>query len=284
MGATLMDGRAVAARVRAQVAEDVRELGRVALATVLVGGDPASDVYIRHKHRAAAEVGIEAADIRLPADVSESDVVDLVGDLNNDPEVDGVLVQTPLPDHLDEARITSSVDAAKDVDGLTHENAGRLLLGRPGLVPATALGIMLLLEEYAIPLEGAQAVVVGRSPIVGKPVAQLLLHANATVTVCHSRTRELERHTLAADVLVVAIGSAGFVGPEMVKVGATVIDVGITRTEAGLVGDVDSRVSEVAGHLTPVPGGVGPMTIAVLLRNTVQAARARRRLLAFPTG
>ena len=269
-----MDGRTLAERVRAEVADEVRELGHVALATVLVGDDPASDVYIGLKHRAASEAGIDAIDRRLPADVPESEVVDLVSELNADPEIDGVLVQTPLPDHLDEARVTSLVDPAKDVDGLTHENAGRLLLGRPGLVPATALGIMHLLDEYSVPLEGAHAVVLGRSPIVGKPVAQLLLHANATVTVCHTRTRDLERHTLSADVLVVAIGVPAFVGPDMVKAGAAVIDVGITRTDAGLVGDVEPAVAQVAGHLTPVPGGVGPMTIALLLRNTVQAARA----------
>jgi methylenetetrahydrofolate dehydrogenase (NADP+) / methenyltetrahydrofolate cyclohydrolase len=284
MAATLMDGRAVAARVREEVAAGVRELGAVALATILVGDDPASDVYIGLKQRAATEAGIDARDIRLPAHTPEAEVLDLVGELNADPDVDGVLVQTPLSEGLDERRITGAVDPAKDVDGLTPVNAGRLALGEPGLVPATAAGVMRVLEEYEIPLEGARAVVIGRSAIVGKPVAQLLVHANATVTVCHTRTRDLARHTLDADVLVVAVGVPHLISADMVKRGAAVVDVGITRTEAGLIGDVDPGVAEVAGQLTPVPGGIGPMTIAMVLANTVAAARARRRRLASPRG
>jgi methylenetetrahydrofolate dehydrogenase (NADP+) / methenyltetrahydrofolate cyclohydrolase len=276
MTATMMDGRALAAKVRASVAEDVRRLGHVGLATILVGDDPASDVYIRLKQKAAKEAGIDATDHRLPVDTSEDVVRALIETLNADDAVDGILVQSPLPPNLDEAALQQLVDPAKDVDGFHVQNAGRLYLGRPGFVPATPLGVMRLLEEYDIPLEGARAVVVGRSVIVGKPVALLLLGANATVTICHSRTQDLARHTLDADILVAAVGSAGVISPEMVKPGAAVIDVGINRTEAGVVGDVGPGAAEVAAYLTPVPGGVGPMTIAMLLRNTADAARIRR--------
>jgi methylenetetrahydrofolate dehydrogenase (NADP+) / methenyltetrahydrofolate cyclohydrolase len=276
MTATLMDGKTLAAKVRASVAEDARGLGHVGLATILVGDDPASDVYIRLKQNAAKEAGIDATDHRLPADTSEDVVRALIETLNADDAVDGILVQSPLPPHLDEAALQQLVDPAKDVDGFHIQNAGSLYLGRPGFVPATPLGVMRLLEEYEIRIEGARAVVVGRSAIVGKPVALLLLQANATVTICHSRTRDLARHTLDADILVAAVGVAGVVSPDMVKLGAAVIDVGINRTEAGIVGDVDPGVAEVAAYLTPVPGGVGPMTIAMLLRNTADAARIRR--------
>jgi methylenetetrahydrofolate dehydrogenase (NADP+) / methenyltetrahydrofolate cyclohydrolase len=276
MTATLMDGKTLAAKVRASVAEDARGLGHVGLATILVGDDPASDVYIRLKQNAAKEAGIDATDHRLPADTSEDVVRALIETLNADDAVDGILVHSPLPPHLDEAALQQLVDPAKDVDGFHIQNAGSLYLGRPGFVPATPLGVMRLLEEYEIPIEGARAVVIGRSAIVGKPVALLLLQANATVTICHSRTRDLARHTLDADILVAAVGVAGVVSPDMVKLGAAVIDVGINRTEAGIVGDVDPGVAEVAAYLTPVPGGVGPMTIAMLLRNTADAARIRR--------
>lgn len=277
-----MDGKALAARIREDVREQAAELGDVKLATVLVGDDPASEVYIGHKHRAADEAGIEPIDRRLPAATSEEDVLALVAELNADDAIDGVLVQTPLAGDQDDARVTGSVDPRKDVDGLTPLNAGLLYQGRQALVPATALGIMALLAEYRVPLEGARAVVIGRSPIVGKPVSMLLQQANATVTMCHSRTQELERHLLDADVVVAAVGVPGLVTPDMVKLGSTVIDVGITRTEDGLVGDVDPGVKERAAYLTPVPGGVGPLTIALVLANTVQAARYRRGLLAFP--
>jgi methylenetetrahydrofolate dehydrogenase (NADP+)/methenyltetrahydrofolate cyclohydrolase len=281
VAATLMDGKALAAKVRARVAEEVRALGRLGLATILVGDDPASEVYIRHKHAAAEEVGIEAVDIRLPAETTQADVLERVRRLNEDDAVDGILVQTPLPGHLDEAVVQAAVDPAKDVDGLHPLNVGLLHLGRPALVPATPLGVMAFLAEYGIRLEGARAVVIGRSQIVGRPVAQLLTHANATVTICHSRTVELARHTLDADVLVAAVGVPGVVTADLVKQGAAVVDVGITRTDAGLVGDVDPSAAEVAAFLTPVPGGVGPMTIACLLDNTVRAARHRRGELAF---
>jgi methylenetetrahydrofolate dehydrogenase (NADP+)/methenyltetrahydrofolate cyclohydrolase len=277
-----MDGRALAEQVRAEVAKDVEELGSLGLATILVGDDPASDVYVSLKHKDATEVGMRPIDRRLPADTSEVDVLALVEELNADDGVDGLLVQTPLPDHLDEFRILAAVRPEKDVDGLTPRNAGLLYLGRNAHVGATPLGVMRLLTEYRVPTAGARAVVVGRSPIVGKPMALLLLQANATVTVCHSRTDDLARHTLDADILVAAVGVNGLITADMVKAGSTVIDVGITRTEAGLVGDVDPGVAELAAYLTPVPGGVGPMTRAMLLASTAKAARYRRGLLPFP--
>jgi methylenetetrahydrofolate dehydrogenase (NADP+)/methenyltetrahydrofolate cyclohydrolase len=278
----MMDGKALAARYRAEVAEEVRELGELGLATVLVGDDPASDVYIRSKHKAATEAGIRAIDRRLPATATEDEVLSVVGELNADDSIDAILVQLPLPEGIDEARVIRAVDAMKDVDGFHPMNAGQLYLGRPTLVPATPLGVIALLDEYGVELEGARAVVVGRSDIVGKPVAHLLLQRNATVTICHSRTRDLGSVTREADVLVVAAGRAGMVTADMVKEGAAVVDVGINRTDAGLVGDVEAAAAERAGVMTPVPGGVGPMTIALLLRNTIRCARYRRRELAFP--
>ncbi len=280
--ATLMDGAALAARMRGELKSDVEELGHVGLATVLVGGDPASEIYIRLKHKASEEAGIEAIDHRLPAATPEDELVELVEELNEDDSVDGILVQTPLPEQIDEARIMRAIDPIKDVDGLHPFSAGQLYLGRQTLVPATPLGVMHLLDEYRLPIAGQRAVVVGRSPLVGKPLALLLLQANATVTICHSRTEELARHTLDADILVAAVGLPGLVTADMVKQGSTVIDVGITRTEAGVAGDVEADVANVAAYLTPVPGGVGPMTIAALLGNAVRAAHYRRGKLAFP--
>ncbi len=277
-----MDGAALAARLRREIKEEVAELGRVGLATVLVGDDAASEVYIRHKHRASDEVGIEAIDRRLPASTPEDELIELVEELNEDDVVDGILVQTPLPDQIDEARVMRTIDPIKDVDGLHPFSAGQLYLGRQTLVPATPLGVMHLLNEYRIPIAGSRAVVVGRSPLVGKPMSMLLLQANATVTICHSRTQELARHTLDADILVAAVGLPGVITADMVKQGAAVVDVGITRTEGGLLGDVSADVAEVAAFLTPVPGGVGPMTIAALLGNAVRAARFRSGSLAFP--
>ena len=277
-----MKGAPIAAEVRAQAKADAAELGSVGLATVLVGDDPASNVYVSRKHEAAIEAGIRSIDRRLPGDTSLDELLAVLAELNADDEVDGILVQLPLPDQIDEEAVLRAVEPIKDVDGFHPFNAGRLYAGHPTFVPATALGIMAMLERHGIALQGARAVVVGRSTIVGKPVAHLLLGANATVTMCHSRTRDLAAETRAADVLVVAIGRAGLIAPDMVKEGAAVVDVGITRTEAGLVGDVAPEVAERAGFLTPVPGGVGPMTIAMLLQNTVQAARYRRESLAFP--
>jgi methylenetetrahydrofolate dehydrogenase (NADP+)/methenyltetrahydrofolate cyclohydrolase len=282
MSATLMDGTALAARIRGELKEEVADVGDVGLATVLVGDDPASHVYIRLKHKAADEIGIRAVDRRLPADTPEDELLELVAELNDDDGIDGVLVQTPLPPQIDEARVMRTIDPMKDVDGLHPFNAGQLYLGRQTFVGGTPIGIMRLLDEYRIPLAGARAVVVGRSPIVGKPVAMLLLQANATVTICHSRTDDLARQTLDADLLVAAVGHPYLITADMVKQGATVIDVGITRTDEGLLGDVDPGVRDVAGFLTPVPGGVGPMTIALLLENALRAARYRRGALAFP--
>jgi methylenetetrahydrofolate dehydrogenase (NADP+) / methenyltetrahydrofolate cyclohydrolase len=282
VAATLMDGAALAARIRQELKDEIAKLGHIGLATILVGDDPASDIYIRYKHRAADEVGIEAIDNRLPATTPEADVLELVEELNDESAVDGILVQTPLPGHIDEARVMRTIEPIKDVDGLNPFSAGQLYLGQQTLAPATPLGVMQLLEEYEIPTTGARAVVVGRSTLVGKPLSMLLLQANATVTICHSRTQDLARHTRDADILVAAAGSPRLITADMVKQGAAVIDVGITRTPEGLLGDVDPAVADVAAFLTPVPGGVGPMTIAALLRNAVRAARYRNGLLAFP--
>ena len=249
---------------------------------MLVGDDPASEIYIRLKHKALTEAGMEGRDVRLPADASQEQVLAAVAALNGDDAIDGMLVQLPLPEHLDEAAIVRAVEPAKDVDGLHPVNAGLLYLGRPGHVPATPLGIMRLLAEYDVPLEGARAVVVGRSAIVGKPMALLLLAANATVTICHSRTLDLATRTREADVLVVAVGSDRLVKPGGVKEGAAVVDVGMNRSDEGLFGDVDPAVAERAGLVTPVPGGVGPMTIALLLENTIRAAKFRSGEVAFP--
>ena len=277
-----MQGAPVAERIRAEVAEAVDELGEVGLATVQVGENEASTIYLRLKHRAASEVEIASVDHKLPHEISEEELLGIVAELNADEGLDGILIQLPLPDHIDEARVIAAVDPVKDVDGFHPFNAGQLYLGRPTHVPATPLGLMALLAEYRIPLDGARAVVVGRSTIVGKPVAHLLLQAHATVTICHSHTDDLSRHTLDADVLVVAAGVPEIITADMVKSGAAVVDVGINRTEAGIVGDVDPDVAQRVAFLTPVPGGVGPMTIAMLLANTVRAARYRRGLLAFP--
>ena len=277
MPATIIDGKALGATVREEVAASVAELGHVGLATVLVGDDPASHIYIDLKQKAAVQAGMEARDLKLPADTSEEELLATIAALNADEDVDGLLVQLPLPDHIDENRAIEAIAPGKDVDGIHPFNAGCLYLGRPTLVPGTPLGIMRMLDEYEIPLEGARAVVVGRSAIVGKPVAHLLLQRNATVTICHSRTVDLERHTLDADVLVAAVGQLHLVGADMVKAGATVIDVGMNRGEGKKVyGDVDPSAAELAAYMTPVPGGVGPMTIAMVMQNTVTAARARR--------
>jgi methylenetetrahydrofolate dehydrogenase (NADP+)/methenyltetrahydrofolate cyclohydrolase len=277
-----MDGRALAARVREELKREIAAFGPVRLATVLVGDDPASHVYIRLKHTAADDVGIHAIDRRLPGDTSEEELLVLIEELNGDDSVDGILVQTPLPPQIDEARVMRTIEPVKDVDGLHPFNAGRLFFGQETLVGATPVGVMRLLAEYKIPVAGARAVVVGRSLIVGRPLAMLLLHANATVTICHSRTEDLARHTLDADILVAAVGYLGLITTDMVKTGAAVIDVGMNRTEEGLFGDVDQGVADVAGFLTPVPGGVGPMTIACLLENALKAARYRSGELAFP--
>jgi len=281
MAARVIDGKAVAAAVRERVKVDVaaykEETGRTpGLATVLVGDDPASEIYVANKRRTTEEVGMRSIHHGPEASIREDELLDLVRELGEDDEVDGILVQLPLPAHIDSDVIVQAINPAKDVDGLTPVNAGLLAHGTPGLVPCTPRGVMELLSHEGVELEGAEAVVVGRSKLVGVPVARLLLQANATVTVCHSRTRDLDATCRRADVLVAAVGVPRLLGAEAVKPGAVVIDVGMNRLEDGLAGDVDyDAVAEVAAAITPVPGGVGPMTIAMLLSNTLQAARQR---------
>jgi methylenetetrahydrofolate dehydrogenase (NADP+) / methenyltetrahydrofolate cyclohydrolase len=278
-----MDGKALAERVRGEVAKEVAGLDRpVGLATVLVGDDPASAVYVRSKQKACREVGIEPYDHDLSAETSQEELLARVEQLNADDGVTGILVQLPLPEQIDEDHIIRSIKPIKDVDGFHPFNAGHLLQGGPTFVAATPAGIMEILREYDVELQGARAVVIGRSNIVGKPMALLLLAEHATVTICHSRTRDLPAVVREADVIVAAVGRPDTVTADMVREGATVVDVGINRTDDGLVGDVAADVEGIAGLLTPVPGGVGPMTIASLLRNTVRAARYQSGKLAFP--
>jgi methylenetetrahydrofolate dehydrogenase (NADP+) / methenyltetrahydrofolate cyclohydrolase len=280
MAAGLIDGKAIAQQVRAEVAEDVANWMTAGheppgLATVLVGDDPASAVYVGGKQKASAEVGIQGFDHRLPQDTPHDTVEQLLRELNDDPRVSGILLQLPTPPQVDGAALAELIVPEKDVDGLTPVSTGLLTKGRPGLRPCTPAGIMELLRRHDVALEGAEAVVIGRSDLVGKPVSALLLAANATVTVCHSRTHDLPEVARRADVLVAAVGRPRFVQGDWVREGAVVIDVGINRTDDGLVGDVDfETASEVAGLITPVPRGVGPMTIAMLLRNTLLAAQA----------
>ena len=284
MSATLIDGRACAARIRAGIAGQAAGFTAAAgrppgLAVVLVGDDPASAIYVRAKGKATREAGMASFEHRLPAAVGQNELIALIGSLNRDEQVDGILIQLPLPAGIDEAAVLGAVDPAKDVDGFHPFNAGRLAVGEPGLVPCTPLGCLLLLKEARGDLAGLEAVVVGRSNIVGKPMAQLLLREHATVTVAHSRTRDLSAVVRRADIVVAAVGRPGLIKGDWLKPGATVIDVGINRVEGALVGDVDfASASAVAGAITPVPGGVGPMTIAMLLRNTLAAAQARAGL------
>jgi methylenetetrahydrofolate dehydrogenase (NADP+) / methenyltetrahydrofolate cyclohydrolase len=281
LAARVIDGKQVAAAVRERVAAEVaafaEERGRTpALATVIVGEDPASEIYVRNKHRACEEVGMRSVHHGLPTQTPEGELLALVEQLGRDEDVDGILVQLPVPNHIDPDRVVATIDPVKDVDGLTPTNAGLLAHGMPGLVPCTPGGVMELLRHEEVDLQGAEAVVVGRSKLVGVPVARLLLAANATVTVCHSRTRDLPEACRRADVLVAAVGVPRLIGADGVKRGAVVIDVGMNRGEDSLCGDVDfEAVSEVASAITPVPGGVGPMTIAMLLVNTLAAARSR---------
>lgn len=276
MAATVVDGKRIAAELRAEIAKEVETLGgaRPCLAAVLVGEDPASQIYVRSKRTACAEVGMESRLIQLPADVEEARLLDVVAELNADPGVTGILVQTPLPRAIDPAHVAQAVAPRKDVDGLHPESAGRLMANRPGLYPCTPVGCLEILDRYGVRLEGAHAVVIGRSEIVGKPVALLLLHRNATVTLCHSRTRDLPGHVRQADVVVAALGKPAFVRGDWIKPGAAVVDVGINRVPNSkkIVGDVEfAAACERASLITPVPGGVGLLTIAMVLRNTLRA-------------
>ena len=283
MSAKIIDGKQVAARCREELKQQVAALrarGIIpGLAVILVGEDPASQVYVRNKHRACEELGIHSEQYTLPADTDRQTLLDLITELNGREEIDGILVQLPLPGHLDEKEILSAIDPAKDVDSFHPQNVGRLVIGDYFFAPCTPSGILTLIDSAGVDLTGKECVVIGRSNIVGKPMALMLLHRNATVTVCHSKTRDLPSVTRRADVLISAVGKAGFVTADMVKPGAVVIDVGMNRNQAGkLCGDVDfESVSRVAGYLTPVPGGVGPMTITMLLRSTVLSAQSRRK-------
>ena len=282
MAATLIDGRAVAKAFKEEIAQRTQAMIAQGvtphLAVVLVGEDPASQVYVRNKENGCIKAGIRSTVIRLAEDCTQQALEETVKRLNADESVHGILVQLPLPRHLDEASVLRLIDPDKDVDGFHAMNSGRLMNGQPGFVPCTPLGVMKLLEAYGIDPAGKHAVVIGRSNIVGKPMAMLLLRANATVTICHSRTQNLADITRQADILVAAVGRANFVTADMVKPGAAVIDVGINRVDGKLVGDVDfDAVSGVAGYITPVPGGVGQMTIAMLLANTLDAAAKRGR-------
>jgi methylenetetrahydrofolate dehydrogenase (NADP+) / methenyltetrahydrofolate cyclohydrolase len=283
VAATVIDGKAVAASVRERVRGEAEELsGEIGrppgLATVLVGDDPASAIYVRRKQEACEEVGIRSFDHKPDGSISQEELLDLVRELNDTEEVDGVLVQLPVPDHLDQAPIIAALDPNKDVDGLTPTSAGLLARGEPGLVPATPQGVMELISSVGVAPAGKEAVIVGRSNLVGRPLFSLLLGANATVTVCHSRTHDLGEVCRRAEILVAAAGQPALVTADMIRPGAIVIDVGTNRTDDGLVGDVDfDAAKEVAGAITPVPGGVGPMTIAMLLVNAVKAARLRHQ-------
>ena len=283
MSAKIIDGKQVAARCREELKQQVAALrarGIIpGLAVILVGEDPASQVYVRNKHRACEELGIHSEQYTLSADTDRQTLLDLITELNGREEIDGILVQLPLPGHLDEKEILSAIDPAKDVDSFHPQNVGRLVIGDYFFAPCTPSGILTLIDSAGVDLTGKECVVIGRSNIVGKPMALMLLHRNATVTVCHSKTRELPSVTRRADVLISAVGKAGIVTADMVKPGAVVIDVGMNRNQAGkLCGDVDfESVSRVAGYLTPVPGGVGPMTITMLLRSTVLSAQNRRK-------
>jgi methylenetetrahydrofolate dehydrogenase (NADP+)/methenyltetrahydrofolate cyclohydrolase len=283
MTATIIDGREVATRIRSEVAREVEAItssGERApgLATILVGDDPASAIYVAGKRKASGELGIVDLHRQLPADSSQAEVKALIEQLNADPGVSGILLQLPVPEGLDGAELTATIAPEKDVDGLTPISGGRLLKGSPGLRPSTPLGVIELLDRYGVELEGAEAVVVGRSDLVGKPVSLLLQQRNATVTMCHSRTRDLPAVCRRGDVLIAAVGVPRLIGADYVKPGAAVIDVGVNRTEEGLAGDVDfDAVFSKAGLISPVPGGVGPMTIAMLMRNTLAAAELQRR-------
>lgn len=284
MAAQIIDGKKVSQQIKAELKGEIQELKErhgltPGLAVVLVGEDPASTVYVRNKGKSCQEVGILSRQYNLAATCSEKELLDLIQGLNQDAPIHGILVQLPLPDHIDEEAIIKSINPIKDVDGFHPENVGNLILGNPSYLPCTPAGIMVLLDSIGLEIKGQHAVVVGRSNIVGKPVSFLLLQRHATLTICHSRTKDLSYHTRQADILVAAIGKAKMIKGSMVKKGAVVIDVGVNRLEGGLVGDVDyEEVSQVASNITPVPGGVGPMTIAMLLKNAILACKRQNNL------
>lgn len=277
MSANIINGKEIASAIKLVIAEELKKIktdtGREAgLAVVLVGDDPASIVYVRNKKKACQEVGIRSSEYRLPKETSQDALLKLIASLNKNPEIHGILVQLPLPHHIQTDKIIEAINPDKDVDGFHPVNVGKLVANTASLISCTPLGVITLLDKSGIPIEGRKVVIVGRSNIVGKPAALLFLHRNATVTICHSRTKNLSDYTLRADILVAAIGKPAFVKADMIKKGAVVIDVGINRDEAGLIGDVDfPSVKEKVSYITPVPGGVGPMTIAMLMKNTLTA-------------
>ena len=283
MSAVRMDGKALSAKVRSSILAETEELKKKGvtpgLAVIIVGNDPASEIYVRNKEKACAECGFYSEKYALPAETSQEELLGLIGQLNQSPQISGILCQLPVPDHISEEAVINAIDPKKDVDAFHPVNVGKIMVGNFDFVPCTPAGVMELIDEYQIDPKGKECVVVGRSNIVGKPMAMLLLHRHGTVTMCHSRTRDLDEVCRRADILVAAVGKAGFITPDMVKDGAVVIDVGINRNAEGKVcGDVDPAVMEKASHMTPVPGGAGPMTITMLMKNTLKAAKIQNGL------
>ena len=283
MSAVKMDGKALSAKVRSSILAETEELKKKGvtpgLAVIIVGNDPASEIYVRNKEKACAECGFYSEKYALPAETSQEELLGLIGQLNQSPQISGILCQLPVPDHISEEAVINAIDPKKDVDAFHPVNVGKIMVGNFDFVPCTPAGVMELIDEYQIDPKGKECVVVGRSNIVGKPMAMLLLHRHGTVTMCHSRTRDLDEVCRRADILVAAVGKAGFITPDMVKDGAVVIDVGINRNAEGKVcGDVDPAVMEKASYMTPVPGGAGPMTITMLMKNTLKAAKIQNGL------
>ena len=283
MSAVKMDGKALSAKVRSSILAETEELKKKGvtpgLAVIIVGNDPASEIYVRNKEKACAECGFYSEKYALPAETSQEELLGLIDQLNHSPQISGILCQLPVPDHISEEAVINAIDPKKDVDAFHPVNVGKIMVGNFDFVPCTPAGVMELIDEYQIDPKGKECVVVGRSNIVGKPMAMLLLHRHGTVTMCHSRTQHLDEVCRRADILVAAVGKAGFITPDMVKDGAVVIDVGINRNAEGKVcGDVDPAVMEKASHMTPVPGGAGPMTITMLMKNTLKAAKIQNGL------
>ena len=283
MSAVRMDGKALSAKVRSSILAETEELKKKGvtpgLAVIIVGNDPASEIYVRNKEKACAECGFYSEKYALPAETSQEELLGLIGQLNQSPQISGILCQLPVPDHISEEAVINAIDPKKDVDAFHPVNVGKIMVGNFDFVPCTPAGVMELIDEYQIDPKGKECVVVGRSNIVGKPMAMLLLHRHGTVTMCHSRTQHLDEVCRRADILVAAVGKAGFITPDMVKDGAVVSDVGINRNAEGKVcGDVDPAVMEKASHMTPVPGGAGPMTITMLMKNTLKAAKIQNGL------